>query len=121
MEVVGSKLSDKIISEGLELYPKSLSSHQVAIKDLRRLREKVEESPVFYIQNVADYFRKYMIHDFRWDAQDLPCIAPPFPSFFMEFKFPKGSSPREKGIFRAGVLFEASESSSGIAGAFSPE
>lgn len=122
MEVLGSKLSDKIIKEGFDVFTGGKPLNEALYREAYRLRCVVGESPVFYIQNVVDYYREYMTDDFRFEVEDLPSVAPPFESFFMEFRFPKGTLPRDQyRIHRAGVIFEAFERKEDIATVLAPE
>lgn len=109
-EVLGSKLSDKIRTGELGLYTggRPLTSEMNRI--LRMVQGAINVSPVFYIQNVADYAYNLAETDpaaaLRLDAPAFPCIAPPYPSFFTEFRFRKGWSPANAGLSRGGTLFE---------------
>lgn len=110
-EVLGSKLSDKIRVEGLKLFADGLPLTSKMHQEARRLQEVVNKSPVFYTQNVAEYFFKLVRQDaaslVKLNVENLPCIAPPYPSFFTEFKMPNNTGAGNSGISRVGVVFEA--------------
>lgn len=55
---------------------------------INHAKEFISSCEVIVADNVADYWfaRK---EDCHWE-KDFPCIAPPFPRFFVEFKIPNG-------------------------------
>ncbi len=108
-EVLGSKLSDRIRTEGMTVYSHGLPITGGMKLEAARLQHLVNTSPVFFIQNVADYYAKFIEPNREFEVDSLPCLAPPYPAFFTEFRFNKGSEARGRGITRGGILFEASE------------
>lgn len=106
-EILGSKLSDRIIAEGAKIAnfggPRfdTFRSQEIHFQDTLR------RSPIFYIQGVYEYFRGYS-EDRTLRLTDLPCVAPPYPSFFTEFRIERQHQAL-MGYKRAGVLYEAFE------------
>lgn len=48
---------------------------------------KDADPQIFDIQNVADYYHTHLFTEDRsWDLKDVPNIAPPFDTFWMEFR-----------------------------------
>jgi hypothetical protein len=77
------------------------------------LRPEFDQAEIFNIQNVADYFYDYSGKE-DWSLKDdIPNIAPPFQTFYMEFRFPeyviidgdRKKNPAYGG--RGGILFSA--------------
>jgi hypothetical protein len=54
------------------------------------------QTPVFRIDNVAEYLYEGTDQE-RWYEEDLPNIAPPFPTWWMEFQTPQYSISRDHG------------------------
>jgi hypothetical protein len=65
----------------------------------------LDESVCINIQNVFDYVVPINNKQSTWNNDDFPNIAPPFQTFFMEFKFVDG--------FRGGALFHYEKIESG--------
>ncbi len=106
MEILGRKLSDKIITDGVRISSfLGARNEEVFSYEEGRLQRVVRENSVFHIQNVADYLRAFY-SDESWKGSDLPCIAPPYPSFFMEYRTAQSDAVYNAGIKRAGILFE---------------
>lgn len=67
-------------------------AEESSARHLEWLKRAVGESAVFVIDNVAEYlFRDSGRNEWN-DKVDFPCIAPPFPVFWMEYRAPDRNS-----------------------------
>lgn len=108
-EILGRKLSDRIMTDSVFIHANSGPRVEQFKSEEDRLKIILRRSPVFYIQEVVEYLSAYLQENEVWSANDLPCIAPPFPSFFTEFRLRPGSGGYNGGYRKAGVLFEAAQ------------
>lgn len=97
-------LYDRLRATGVVIEP---VTNKVALaEETNRLEQQLAEAYVFDIQNVADYFHSFEAKTKSWNETDFPKVAPPFQSYFMEFRFkPYWKQGEVKGsIYAAGVL-----------------
>lgn len=108
-EILNRKLSDVIRTDGIMINTFQEQPNESVFREEERLVRVIRRSPVFYIQNAVDYFKQFGAHI---NAQSLPCVAPPYPAFFMEFRLNQENGPylHNAGFRNAGVLFEATQS-----------
>ena len=84
-----SRMIDRLFRKGLQMPPFVLPRHRPdTARFLHRwtyeLFSSLQKSEVFVVDNVADYFHAGTAKEYwEWD-RDFPCLAPPFPSFWME-------------------------------------
>ena len=82
-----STLADILINVPLDFPPK-LDAPEIRARE--ELRDILKSTPVIVINEVAKYF-----FDVFWEEKDclkdsdFPCVAPPFPLFWMEYRVPK--------------------------------
>ena len=86
-----------------------------------KVQNAMRATPVFDITNVADYFMGGTDQEYFDAAEDFPCVAPPYQTFWMEFKSPTTVNSVEKGIStrkpvwsRIGIHFIAAPMTPGL-------
>jgi hypothetical protein len=85
--------------------------------DVTELREKLPSLEVFNIDNVTEYLYAQTDQEV-WDVKaDFPCLAPPFPAFWMEFHRPSkivscvtGTQDTRAWPYAVGLLFQSTDS-----------
>lgn len=84
----GAGLYDRLMATGIIIEP--VNNKEALVSETRRLEQQLREAQVFDIQNVADYYHSFPREVKSWRDTDFPKVAPPFKSFFMEFRARQG-------------------------------
>ena len=84
------RFADRILSASTMRPPAFVRPEWIdTAKNLAWLQEGLRRAVVFRIDNVAEYFFAGTPKE-EWDiCEDFPCLAPPYPVFWMEYKMPK--------------------------------